>query len=213
MKKFGLVFALLVVCSPWLHAQNADSFWNLGPGQCSGSPSANAVAPTGAAGIGTGWTTQGTSFLPVFQVSSSAAATDTITCAIDCASRTTAGKGCTIFGFNFNYGILTTAATSESAPVCGQITSIPPPSAAETPSTVAPVGITVTAVPVIGSANLGTTTAGALLSQYVAFPAGGVSLNGPYQKIVCTFAFGQTAAAAMVVYTPGGTIFGVNNYQ
>lgn len=203
---FSLV-AAIAFCLP-LSAQVSDSIWNVGPGNCSGSPSANAVAPTGAAGIGTGFTTQGTSFLPVFQVSSSAAATDTISCTLDCPSRTAANKGCTMFGFAFYYDILTTTATSESAPACGVITA-PVPSAAETSSPVAPVNAPVTAQPVVGSANLTADTAGKLLTQYVSFTTP-LALNGPFQKVVCTFAFGQTGASAMVVYTTGGTIFGVN---
>jgi len=184
------------------HAQIADALENI---TCTGSPSANAVAPTGAEGVGTGFTTVGASHVSVFQVASSAAATHNWSCLLQCPTRMAAQKGCTVLGFAFYYGIQTTAATSEGAPSCGLIT-LPNPAAGETASTVAPVASTVTAQPVVGSANLGTTTAGAFFNQYVSFNTP-LALNGPYQVAVCNFSLVQGGAAAMQSNSPGGTMF------
>jgi hypothetical protein len=207
-RSIALCFVLLCASLTW--GQNSDSIWPVPSGACPGSATAGVgVVYNGIPAVGTGLMVLTTPFAPVYQVQSTAAAsTITFTCELACPSRTSVGKGCTVFGFNFNYGIQTTAATSENAPVCGTVT-FPAPAATETPSTVAFVNAPVTAQPVIGSANLGLTTAGAFFSQYVVFTTP-LALNGPFQKAFCTFSFGQTAAAAQVVNTPGGTIFGVN---
>lgn len=201
---YALAIAVMAVCfvAQPAHAQIADALENV---TCTGSPSANAVAPTGAEGVGTGFTTVGASHVSVFQVSSSAAATHNWSCLIQCPTRMAAQKGCTVLGFAFYYGIQTTAATSEGAPSCGVIT-LPVPGASETASTVTPVASTITAQPVVGSANLGTTTAGAFFTQYVSFNTP-LALNGPYQVAVCNFSLVQGGAAAMATNSPGGTMF------
>lgn len=204
--------ALIALLSVPSHAQSfADTVINIGPGNCAGGASANGVAPTGVVSIGTGLTVVGTANAPVFQVASSAAATDTVTCDLTCPQeRTTFGKGCSSFiGFAFFYGIVTTTATSESAPACVTVAP-PPPGAGETASAAAGTAVAVTALPVVGSANLTAITTGQFYTQYISFntpPSLPTTAGTVYQKLFCSFAFGQTAGSAMQVNTPGGLIF------
>lgn len=198
------------LCLP-IYAQIADQTFNIPASSCIGSASANAIAATGVAGVGTGPTTLGASNAAVFQVSTTASGTNThtYTCNIFCPSRTTATKGCTINAFSFYYGVQTTALASQTAPACGTVT-LPQPGTSETASTVTPVTTAVTVVPVIGSANLGTTTAGAFFTSTVFFTTP-VNLNSTQQYLQCVFAFPNTATSATVTNTPGGTLFWTNN--
>jgi hypothetical protein len=207
MKKLFLALCLTLAVAIPGFGQINDSIWDLTPGAIAGTASANFVV-CAAASTGTCPTVTGANLAPVQQVASSAAATHTYGWDVSCNSRTAAGKGCTVFGVAFYYGIQTTAATSMGAPACNIIT-LPVPAAAETASTVAGTNIPLTAQPVVGSANLATTTAGAFFTEYLVFTTP-QPLNGPFQKIHCTLTLVQGAAAAMVSNSPGGTVFGVN---
>jgi hypothetical protein len=193
----------------------ADTLIPVTAGQCPGSVTAGVgVVYNGIPAVGTGLMVLTTPFAPVYQTQSTgAASTSTFTCEIPCPMRSTFGRGCSsIMGFAFFYGVQTTAATSENAPVCGTV-AFPVPGAAETPSTVAFVNAPVTAVPTVGTANLGLTTAGAFVNQFVSIttPISLPTAAGTiYQKLFCTFSFGQTAAAAQVINTPGGVAFTTN---
>lgn len=210
MKRFICVVLLLTglaLAGTRANAQIADSIWDLPYGNTAGTASANFVV-CAAASIGTCPTVTVANLVPVFQVASSAAATHTWGFTVTCPSRTAAGKGCTVFGVAWYYGIQTTAATSMGAPSCNIIT-LPAPAAGETASTAGGTNIPLTAQPVVGSANLGTTTAGSFFTEYLVFTTP-QPLNGPYQKIQCTLTLVQGAAAAMITNSPGGTVFGVN---
>lgn len=224
MKRFNLTHLLLTLglllpfaVAPQAQAQTfADTITMLTGAHCPGSATAGVgVVYNGIPNVGTGLMVLTTPFAPVYQVQTTgAASTVTFTCDIPCVGlRTTAGKGCTaIAGLAFIYGVQTTALTSENAPVCGTV-SFPVPAAAETPSTVAFVSVPVTALPVIGSANLSTTTAGAFVTQYVAIttpPALPSAAGVVYQKIFCTLSFAQSAASAEVINTPGAIVFTTN---
>lgn len=184
---------------------NADMAWPFFAGSCGGSASANPVVVTGANGVGTGLISIGASLAPVFQVSSSAAATDTISCRIECPTRTGFARQCVVNGISFMYGIVTTTATSESTPAC-QTDTYAAPITAQTASTVAGTNIPLTSVPSTATANLAAVTAGQFYNTYLVFTTP-VTLN-TYQDIRCTFAFGQTAGSAMTFQTPGGYAFG-----
>lgn len=201
-----LAFALAFWVPTGLQAQTfADTISVFGPGNCGGNVSAAFVVGA-AAGAGTGLQAVGTAFAPVYQVASSSTATDIISCGFGGMSRTQPSKGLNaIQGVAFFYGIVTTTATSESAPTCIAQT-YPAPGAAETASTAAGTSLPVTSVPVIGSANLTAVTTGQFYTTFLSFTAP-PALNGPYGGISCSFSFGQTAASAMQVNTPGGIIF------
>lgn len=222
MKRFNLfaivlTLALSFAVAPQSQAQTfADTITMLTGAHCPGSATAGVgVVYNGIPNVGTGLMVLTTPFAPVYQVQTTgAASTVTFTCDIPCVGlRTTIGKGCTsISGIAFIYGVQTTTLTSENAPVCGTV-AFPAPAAAETPSTVAFVSVPVTALPVIGSANLGTTTAGAFVTQYAAIttpPSLPTAAGTVYQKIFCSFSFGQTAASAEVINTPGAIVFTTN---
>lgn len=201
---FILTATLMLCFAPYTQAQINDQTLNIAAAQCPGVVSGNS---TGTNGL----TIVGASNAPVFQLqtSNSGTNTHTYTCELTCPSRTSQTKGCTVNAFSFYYGVQTTAFASQTAPACGLIT-LPQPAASETPSTVTPVSQTVTVLPVIGSANLGTTTAGAFVTSTVFFSTP-VVLNGTQQKLVCTFAFPNTATSATVSQTFGGTLFWTNN--
>lgn len=224
MKRFKSIcslflgLALFSAVAPSLgNAQTfADTITMLTGAQCPGSATAGTgVVYNGIPAVGTGLMVLTTPFAPVYQTQTTAgAATITNTCDIPCVGlRTTVGKGCTaVAGIGFIYGVQTTPATSENAPVCGFVT-FPAPAAAETPSTVAFVNAPVTALPVIGSANLGLTTAGAFVTQYAAIttpPSLPSAAGVVYQKLFCTFSFAQAAAAAQIINTPGAIVFTTN---
>jgi hypothetical protein len=209
-KSLLVIVTILAVVAFWiptgLQAQTfADTISMFGPGNCGGNVSANFVVGA-AAGAGTGLQAVGTALTPVYQAASSGAATDIISCAFSGMSRTQPSKGLnSIQGVVFFYGIVTTAATSESAPACTLLT-MPAPGAAETASTAAGTSQPVTSVPVIASANLGPVTTGQFFSTYLSFTTP-PALNGPYTAIQCAFTFVQGGAAAMQVNTPGGIVF------
>jgi hypothetical protein len=209
---FASVWLLAVLClpiNPLLHAQSlADTIVFGGPGNCGGNVSATFVVGA-AAGAGTGLQAVGTNFTPVYQAASSGAATDIISCGFGGMSRSTAGKGLNaVSGIAFFYGIVTTTATSENAPVCA-IQTMPAPGAAETASAAAGTVVAQTSIPVIGSANLIAITTGQFYTQFLAFTAP-QAFNGLYQSFSCSFSFGQSAAAAMQVNTPGYIVFTTN---
>lgn len=171
-----------------------------GPGDC-------AWSATGTLGATTGLNLQaiGASFTSVNSISTTAAgaSTDTLTCNIHIPYRTTTGKGAQPLDCVIYYGVQTTALTSVGAPTLSSIT-MPAPGTAETASTVTPVSLgAVTVTPVIGSANLGTTTAGAFFSEKVSVTTP-VFLNTDQQVIQFQQTFVQSAAAAQIVNTPGG---------
>lgn len=201
-----LAFALAFWIPTGLQAQTfADTISVFGPGNCGGNVSAAFVVGA-AAGAGTGLQAVGTAFAPVYQVASSSTATDIISCGLGGMSRTQPGKGLNaIQGVAFFYGIVTTTATSENAPTC-IAQAFPVPGAAETASVAAGTNLPVTSVPVIASANLAAVTTGQFFTTYLSFTTP-PALNGPYGGISCSFSFGQTAASAMQVNTPGGIIF------
>ena len=213
MKRYISFFALSIVlalaCMPYAHAQTfGDTISIFGPGNCGGNVSANFVVGA-AAGAGTGLQAVGTAFTPVYQVSSSAAATDIISCAFSGMSRSAPTKGLTaIQGVAFFYGPVTTAPTSESAPTCVTL-QMPNPGAAETPSVAAGTTVANTSIPVIGSANLTAVTTGQFYTTFLSFGTP-PSLNGLYKTMQCAWTFVQGAAAAMVVNTPGGIVFTTN---
>lgn len=204
----ALLAAMTLICLP-SHAQSlGDTIVFGGPGNCGGNVSANFVVGA-AAGAGTGLQAVGTNFTPVYQVSSSAAATDIISCGFGGMSRTTPGKGLNaVAGIAFFYGIVTTTATSENAPICA-IQTMPAPGAAETASAAAGTVVPQTSIPVIGSANLIAITTGQFYTQFLAFTTA-QAFNGLYQSFSCSFSFGQAGAAAMVVNTPGYVVFTTN---
>lgn len=184
-----------------------DTIWDIPPGAC--APSVSAAYVVGAAaGIGSVPSAVGTAFTPVAQAASSAAATDTISCDLGGMTRTAAGKGLgPIFGFAFYYGIVTTAATSQSAPTCVSLAP-PTPAAGETASVAAGTAIPVTVIPVVGSANLGPVTVGQFFTTFVSFTTPNSALSGAlYAKVQCSFSFVQGAASAMVMNSPGGAVF------
>jgi hypothetical protein len=216
MKRLFLAVALTLGLSSLTWGQSfADTLIPITAAQCPGSATAGVgVVYNGIPAVGTGLMVLTTPFAPVYQVqTTAAAATITIGCEIPCPGRSSFGKGCSaIAGFAFYYGVQTTAATSENAPVCGTV-AFPVPAAAETPSTVAFVSVPVTTIPVIGSANLGLTTAGGFVTQYVSIttpPSLPTAAGTIYQKLFCTLSFAQAAAAAQVINTPGGVAFTTN---
>lgn len=207
---FSLALALGLAL-PAFGQSFGDTLSVIGPGNCAPNVSATFVA-LAAAGAGTGPAAVGTALTPTMQASSSGAATDTISCDLTGMTRATTGKGMnSVAGIAFFYGIVTTTATSESAPACVSL-SFPVPSTSETASTAAGTALTVTSIPVVASANLTAVTTGQFYTTYLAFstpPALPISTL-IYSKIICSFAFGQTAASAMVVNTPGAIVFTTN---
>lgn len=207
MKKFLMSILFFCALVGSLQAQinnpqtNADQVW---PFLCTGQASANFVA-LAAAGAGTGWQAIGANPAMVYQVATSAAATHNWSCRVECPTRTSSGKGCVVQGISWAYGIQTTAATSEGAPAC-QILTMPNPAAGESASTVAGTNIPLTSIPVVGSANLGTTTAGAFFNTFLIFTT--PQTVGQYQAITCSLSLVQGAASAMQTNSPGGWAFG-----
>ena len=178
----------------------SDLIIPFGPGDC-------AWNATGTLGATTGLNLQaiGASFAPVNSISTTnaGASTDNLTCNIHVPQRTSTGKGIQLLDCVIYYGVQTTALTSLGAPTLNTIT-MPTPGTGETPSTVTPVSLgAVTVTPVVGSANLGTTTAGAFFSEKVALNTP-VFLNTDVQMIQYNQTFVQSAAAAQIVNTPGG---------
>jgi hypothetical protein len=157
--------------------------------------------PTGTNGL----TATGASFVPTVQAQTSGAGAtnDTLTCWIPVPSRLTTGKGSTLNDCTILYGIQTTALTSLGAPTLNTIT-LPAPGTSETPSTVTPASLgAVTVTPVVGSANLGTTTAGAFFSENIALNTP-VIFNTDNKVILYQQVYAQSAAAAQIVQSPGG---------
>jgi hypothetical protein len=209
MKRFLIVLCFTLGLSSLTWGQSfGDTIVFGGPGNCGGNVSANFVVGA-ALGAGTGLQAVGTNFTPVYQVSSSGAATDIISCGFSGMSRTTAGKGLNgVAGIAFFYGVVTTTATSQNAPVCA-IQTMPAPGAAETASVAAGTVVPQTSIPVIGSANLIAITTGQFYTQFLSFTTQ-QQLNGLYQSFSCSFSNAQAAAAAMVVNTPGYVVFTTN---
>lgn len=208
----GTVTCGATLCNTFVDLRPAFKFPNVsdavipfGPGDC-------AWNATGTLGATTGLNLQaiGASFAPVNSISTTAAgaSTDNLTCNIHIPQRTTASKGVMLLDCTIYYGVQTTALTSLGAPTLNTIT-MPTPGTAETASTVTPVSLgAVTVTPVVGSANLGTTTAGAFFSEKVALNTP-VFLNTDLQSIQYNQTFVQSAAAAQIVNTPGGVCHAV----
>lgn len=161
----------------------------------------NLIIPTGA------------SFTPALLASTTAAgaSNDTLTCMVLPPTDLTAGRGITVNDVVVFYGVQTTALTSLGAPTLGTIT-FPAAGTAETPSAVAPVTAgAVTVTPVVGSANLGLTTAGAFFSEKVALNTP-VTFTTDLQYLYFAQIFAQSAAAAQIVNVPGLVVHYSRNF-
>jgi hypothetical protein len=179
---------------------SADFIIPFGPGDC-----AWATSGTAGAAATLGLLQSGASGTMVLQqtATGAGASNNTLTCNIHLPQRTSAGKGYTLNDCTVYYGVQQTALTSMGAPTLSTIT-MPTAGTSETPSTVTPVSLgAVTVTPVVGSANLGLTTAGAFFSEKVALNAS-VAMNTDLQSIIFQQVFAQSAAAAQTVNTPGG---------
>lgn len=141
-----------------------DGYFIVPPGSCAVKASASAGATNSTL------VAVGANFTPAIEGNTTAAATQTVSCLGSVPTRLTSGKGITIQNVVLQYGVVTTAFTSTTAPVVGTIT-FPAPGVGETPSVIAPVaaGGSLTVLPVIGSANLTAQTAGAFFSEKVTF--------------------------------------------
>jgi hypothetical protein len=175
-----------------------------GPGDCAWNAS-------GTLGATTGLNLQaiGASFAMVNDISTTGAGAtnDNLTCNLHVPQRTTAGHGFFLSDCTIYYGVQTTALTSLGNPTLNSIT-LPTPGAGETPSTVTPVTLgSVTPTPLVASANLATTTAGAFFSEKVALNTP-VFINTDFQSLQFNQVFAQSAAAAQIVNTPGGVCHG-----
>jgi hypothetical protein len=199
-----------------LHAQglsnaNPYNYW-VPPGACQGSTA-------GTLGGTNGLTTAGASLTAVSQVSTTAAGgpnTHTFVCNITPPSViVTSGTGLQVLSADFMYGIQTTnLGTQACVPASGtwngaivfSTITYPTPVAGETPSTVTPVRAdsgTATNLPVCGSANITTTTAGAFVSQRFTPATGTLPFATDLKQLLLTVALLNTTTSATITNTPG----------
>lgn len=154
----------------------------------------------------------GASTLLVSQGTSNAAAgTLTLTCDVWPSSIVGLGQGAIIQDITLFVGSQTTAPTSLGTSTLGSIT-FPAAATTETASTVTPVAVGGTVTTVSPTAITSTTTAGAFLSIKTSY-ATIVQLNTDLQVLRYTLPFVQSAAAAMVINTPGLLVHYVEQNQ
>lgn len=188
---------------------NPYAYW-VSPGGCFSAVSGNASGTNGL-------TVAGTSSTPVIQASTSATGTNTHTyvCNISPPNAViTTGAGIAIVDAVFMYGVQTSnlgtqaatlaSGTMNSSTVFSSIT-YPTPAAAETPTTVAPARAdsgTLVIAPVVGSANVATTTAGAFYSTRFT-PATPVVWETDLKQLLLTVTLQAAATSATVTNSPG----------
>jgi hypothetical protein len=114
--------------------------------------------------------------------------------------RYTVGKGIQITGLQVYYGVQTSALTSVTAPQPITLLTFPttPGGTAAGTNSIPQSGgsnITATFNPVLGSAQLSTTTTGLCYRQSITFSSP-IIINNPYQRLIFEEVFNQTAASA-----------------
>lgn len=189
---------------------NAYAYW-VPPGACNSTVSGN--------GTGTnGLTTAGTSGTPVVQAQTSNVGTNTHTFICNITPPyfiVTSGSGLQIVSATFFYGVQTTglgtqvatlaSGTMNSSTVFSYI-AYPTPAVGETASTVTPVRAdsgTLTITPVVASANVATTTAGAFYSMTFTPASGTLAWKTDLRQLLLTVSLLNTATSATVTNSPG----------
>lgn len=211
MKKLLLLCSLLFASLCWGQQSFSDTIIQLSAAQCPGSASGNGNTFAGTAGTGTGLQLIGATLTPVYQVDTTNSGTNThsYVCELACPTRNTLGRGCnSMAGVLFFYGAQTNGPASQTLSTCFTVT-FPTQGASESASTVggAACGGTITQIPAVGSANLGTTTAGAFFSTYALFGTAVDDSNSAYKKSYVSFVFVGTATTATKTNTAGANIF------
>lgn len=185
-------------------------YW-IPPGACNSTVSGN--------GTGTnGLTTAGTSATPVVQAETDGSGTNTHTFVCNITPPyfiVTSGTGLQIISATFFYGVQTTGLGTQVASLAsGTMNSsivfsyiaYPTPAAGETPSTVTPVRAdsgTLTITPVVASANVATTTAGAFYSMTFTPASGTLAWKTDLRQLLLTVSLLNTATSATVTNSPG----------
>lgn len=174
-----------------------DGYFIVTPGACAVKASASAGATNSTL------VAVGASFTPAIEGNTTAAATQTVSCLINVPTRLTVGKGITIQNVVLEYGVVTTAFTSTTAPILSTIT-FPASGTSETPSTITPVAApgTLTVLPVIGSANLTAQTAGAFYTEKVTLNTP-LSVNTDLVNVLFQQGFVQSAGATSLLDVTG----------
>ncbi|HVZ39372.1 MAG TPA: hypothetical protein VHI13_08855 [Candidatus Kapabacteria bacterium] len=182
----------------WL-VDNANGFFDTGEVFI---PASNCVwAPTTLTVTNT-YPQIGTAFIPVVNGTTNAAAgTLTLSCSILPNMFMNNGRGLVIKDIVALVGSQTVAPTSVGTATLGTIT-FPTPAASETASTVTPVSIGGTVSTVSPSQITSVTTAGSFLSIRSTFSSP-VLITADLQSLVYHLPFGQTAASAMTLNSPG----------
>lgn len=212
-----LAAALLVAFSPSiaLFAQgysstNAYQYW-VPPGACNSTVSGNS---TGTNGL----TTTGASATPVVQAQTDGTGTNTHTFICNIAPPSwivTTGTGLQVVSATFFYGVQTTGLGTQAAVLASgtmnssQVFSYiayPSPGVGEVASTVTPVRAdsgTLTITPVVASANVATTTAGAFYSMTFTPASGTLAWKTDLRQLLLTVTLLNTATSATVTNSPG----------
>jgi len=185
-------------------------YW-VGPGKCNTTVSGNS---TGTNGL----TTVGASATPVIQAQTTNVGTNTHTFICNISPPywvVTSGTGLQIVSASFFYGVQTTglgvqaatlaSGTMNNAIVFSRIT-YPTPGIGETESTVTPVRAdsgTLVITPVVASANVATTTAGAFYSTLFAPATGTLAWKTDLRQLLLTVTLQNTATSATITNSPG----------
>jgi hypothetical protein len=168
--------------------------WWVPPSNCSFAPTTltttNILTQIGASNV---MVMQGTS--------NAAAGTNTLTCNINVPTSVVSQRGAALVDITTFVGSQTTAPTSLGTSTLGTI-SFPAAATSETPSTVTPVAAGSTVTTVSPTQITTVTTAGSFLTIKHTY-LNSVVLDTDNQLLQYTMPFVQSAAAAMVINTPG----------
>ena len=192
----------------------ADSVYNVPLGSCGLSVPTTGVWAAGPASAGTyvgPLVVRAAAGEPVLQgTTTGAASAIVLDCDLTVPSRSTAGKGALVTGYQLWYAVQTTALTSITAPLVNTVTF--PVSGGTAAGVVAAVGGALTGNPIFASLVLTTSVSGACQSANVSF-ATPVALSTLNQKLTTTWVFNQAAAASEIFQFCGAQVFYVNTPQ
>jgi hypothetical protein len=183
-----------------------SAYW-VSPGACQQTVSGNATGTNGQ-------TVSGASFTPTIQSQTSATGTNTHTflCNISPPVRPSS-----VVDVSFYYGVQTSnlgtqAAVLASGTMNGSVVfstiTYPTPGIGETPSTVTPVRAdsgTLLINPVVASANVNTTTAGAFYSVRFT-PASPIVVSADHVQLLLTVTLQAAATSATITNSPGAYV-------